>query len=64
MSDHPDLPKDFGKLSPGMEGSIIAKDQKFDRMKDALEEIACYHVAQDPLWWQQKARDALDKHDD
>ena len=33
-----------------------------NRLHAALEEIACRHVTIAPLWWQQKARDALTQH--
>ena len=31
-----------------------------DRLRNCLEELACRHVTQEPLWWQEKARDALE----
>ena len=32
---------------------------EIDRLRESLEEIASHHVTQDPLWWQQRARDTL-----
>ena len=30
-----------------------------EKLEGALEEIACRYVTEGPLWWQQKAREAL-----
>ena len=33
---------------------------EIERLRAALEKIACRHVTIEPLWWQTEARNALD----
>lgn len=33
--------------------------EAFQQMREALEKIACRHVTESPLWWQELARAAL-----
>lgn len=52
--------------TPAMNRAAIAATEiqrrllRLERFQEALEEIACRHVTQGPLWWQQVARDVLD----
>lgn len=38
----------------------IAEDGRRAAWRAALERIACRHVTEAPLWWQQEARNALE----
>lgn len=37
---------------------------EIERLRAALEKIACLHVTENPLWWQRDARRALGKPSD
>lgn len=52
------------ELSAEMRAELRAARAEIERLREALEKIACLHVTENPLWWQRDARKALGKPSD
>lgn len=42
------------------DSEITTLEAENKRLREALEKIACRHVTENPLWWQEEARKALE----